>query len=138
MRATPLKRGKPLRRKTWMRSRSKTNAYRRRERDIDHMLTTKKLPCVCRAVVPGDFAIAARAAGAEVRITPCGGRVEADHLGARGLGQKADDKSVAPMCQSHHRERTDHNGAFRDLTRDEARAWRAAALDHTQNAWSSK
>lgn len=136
-RGRPLKRGKPLRRKAWLRARSNSK-YRNRPRDVDRMLWTKKQPCVCRLLPPGDFAIAARAAGVAIKVTPCTGRVEADHLGQRALGHKAGDDTVAPMCRNHHRERTDHTGAFRHLTRDEGRAWRAAALDHTQTAWRNR
>ncbi len=28
---------------------------------------------------------------------------EAAHVGARGLGQKCDDREALPMCESHHR-----------------------------------
>lgn len=58
-------------------------------------------------------------------------------MGERALGRKADDNTCAPLCMQHHRERTDHSGSFRHLTRDEARAWRARAITRTQAAWSA-
>lgn len=94
------------------------SAYRRRPRDLAYMAWIRRLPCVVRALPPDPH-----------RLTPCGGAVEADHLGERALSRKADDRTCAPMCSQHHRERTDHSGAFRDLVREELRIWRRAALD---------
>lgn len=136
MRATPLKRGRPLRRKTWMRSRKGNTSYSRRERDVGFMLWVRRQPCVLRAIRPFLFMDVAKAVGVKAE-TACCGPVEADHQGARGLGQKADDRTCVPMCRDHHAERTDHRGSFRPLTRDEARAWRAAAIEHTQAAWAA-
>ena len=35
--------------------------------------------------------------------SPCGGKTEAAHVGARGLGQKCSDREALPMCANHHR-----------------------------------
>lgn len=143
LRRTPLKRGAPLRRKTRLRARGNTK-YRRRERDTERMLWTKRQPCAVRELRPIDFINWDRIKGVggrvewgtyEATITPCSGPVEADHAGDRGLGQKADDSTCIPLCRGHHRERTDHTGTFSPLTRDEARAWRTAAIERTQAAW---
>lgn len=75
---------------------------------------------------------------AERTPTACSGAVEADHAGDRGLGQKADDTTCIPLCTQHHRERTDHSGAFRHLTREQARAWRTRAIQRTQTMWAER
>lgn len=122
-----LTRKTPLRRKAWLRPRSRTSKYRRRERDVPFMKWVKRQPCAVRADPPDPD-----------RMTPCTGRVEADHLGERGLGQKASDDTCAPLCSQHHRERTDHAGAFFNLTRDQLRLWRARALHRTTVAWAMR
>lgn len=90
------------------------------------MRWTKRQPCIVRHMPPSD-----------VR-TLCLGPVEADHMGARGMGQKADDSTCVPMCQGHHRERHDHAGTFRPLTKAELRVWRAQAIEHTQTEWGKR
>lgn len=74
----------------------------------------------------------------DVRPTTCTGVVEADHMGQRGLGQKADDRTCAPLCTGHHRERTDHSGSFRTLNREEARAWKERQVLRTQTLWQER
>lgn len=137
-----LRRRAPIARSRFMRSNRKTK-YRRRERDVERMLWTKRQPCMVRELSPLDFAITAMSKLLFKRdivlcATPCSGPVEADHAGDRGLGQKADDSTCIPLCRGHHRERTDHAGTFRPLTRDELRAWRAAAIERTQAAWRNR
>lgn len=117
-----LRRRTPLRRSPMRRGRRRSR-YARRPRDLEFMRLVKRLPCSVRVDPPDPQ-----------RRTPCRGRVEADHMGERGLGQKADDRTCAPMCEAHHRERTAHSGAFRDLTRDQVRVWRARAIAHTASA----
>lgn len=139
MRRTPLARGtKPLRRTTRLRARSKTNAYRRRERDVPYMRWVKRLACVCRALPPETFVSFIEGRVMPAKLTPCTGRVEADHAGERGMGQKADDRTCIPMCSSHHAQRHAHNGAFKHLNRDELRAWRTEAITRTQIEWSNR
>lgn len=106
---------------------SKRSKYARRDRDFQFMGWVRLRVCSVRVEPPDP----------NRAPTPCNGPVEADHMGAHGLGQKADDNTCAPLCQQHHRERTDHSGSFRHLTRDEARAWRARAIERTQAAWST-
>jgi len=57
------------------------------------MAAVRRLPCSV-TIEPPDPA----------RITRCAGDVEADHMGARGVGQKAPDRTCAPMCSAHHRQ----------------------------------
>lgn len=118
---------KPLRR-------TKQSSYARRDRDFEFMQWARRQPCIVRELAPSAFMQAPDAA----RETPCSGRVEADHMGERGLSHKADDTTCVGICRQHHRERTDHAGTFRALTRDEARAWRAAAIAQTQAAWAAR
>lgn len=121
-----IRRRTPLRRRTRLRARGKTS-YRRRPRDLDRMRWTRRQSCMVRTIPPDPN-----------RITPCSGPVEADHMGERGLGAKAADATCVAMCRGHHRERTDHTGCFRDLTRDELRVWRADAIARTEAAWSAR
>lgn len=111
----------PLRRRRWMQRGRRTTTYARRPRDVDHMKLVKRLACSVRVDPPDPD-----------RLTRCGGRVEADHMGERGIGQKCDDHETAPLCEQHHRERSDHAGAFADLTRDDVRAWKRRQVERTQ------
>jgi hypothetical protein len=109
-------RSTPLRRRTWLRPRSRTKKYRRRLRHVDYMLFVKKLACSAR------------------HLSPCSGPVEADHVGRRGISQKSDDRLTVPMCQKHHRERHGFCGAFRDFDQERMRQFIAEALVKTQLA----
>lgn len=111
----------PLRRRRWMQRGRRTTTYARRERDVDYMLRVKRLACSARVDPPNPD-----------KITPCRGRVEADHMGERGIGQKCDDRETAPMCQAHHDQRSTHSGAFAALTRGDVRVWRARQVERTQ------
>lgn len=63
-----------------LRPRSPTN--KKRARDMDYMAWVKTLPCLaCGAKAPS----------------------EAAHTGPRGLGQKAPDSQVIPLCAEDHR-----------------------------------
>lgn len=73
-----------------------------------------------------------------VRPTDCEGEIEADHMGERGLGRKADDDTCAPMCTGHHRERTDHAGTFKHIDRETERGWRARAINRTQTLYAEQ
>lgn len=81
------------------------SSYKRRERDFDYMGWVKQQPC------------------AAATLSACEGPVEADHAGRRGVGQKADDSTCIPLCSSHHRQRTDFSGVFRDWDRERMRYW---------------
>lgn len=139
MRRTPLKRGtKPLRRLTRLRARGNT-AYRRRDRDFEFMGWVKRQPCIVRALPPRAYVPDSRREHAAAAThTPCSGPVEADHMGRRGMGQKADDRTCVPICRGHHGERHAHAHTFKHLNRDELRAWRTAAIEHTQAAWEKR
>lgn len=104
----------------------KVSAYRSRERDFDRMRFVKTLPCTMTIDPIGE-------------PTPCRGPIEADHESCgRGLGRKSADDRVIPLCDGHHDERTDHNGAFKHLKRDEIRAWFERAIERTRAAYEAR
>lgn len=135
------------------------SAYARRPRDTGRMLWVKTLPCfaatatalVDQVAVLGianacmQFrdrrVVVAMLAEIETlrRLRPaiCSRIVEADHMGARGLGRKADDTTCAPLCSTHHRHRTDFAGAFRDFDREAMRRFCDVAITWTHHAWAA-
>lgn len=145
MKRTPMKRGTPLKRtpmkRTGMkrsrpmsRSTPKSSAvpplkskkrkspkrktkYASRERDIDYMLWVKTLPCLIASL---------EGAG------PCSSVVEPDHVGVRGIGQKAPDDTCVPLCSTHHLDRHAHTGYFRYRSKEWTREWREEAIRKTQ------
>lgn len=88
--------------------------YRDRPRDFAFMMFVKTLPCMWRD------------------LGGCAGPIEADHAGRRGLGQKAPDNTCVPACQHHHRQRTDHSGPFRAMTREQIRVRLDREIEATQ------
>lgn len=122
MKRTPLNRYAPLRRATWMRARSTTKKYRRRERKLDFMAYVLWLPCELRNV---------HGAGR------CCGRVQADHAGLRSFGQKADDDTCIPLCEKHHRDRTDYTGYFKNWRGVRMRAWCDRVIHVTQGRYKT-
>jgi hypothetical protein len=121
MKRAALKRTSSLRRSPMCPSKRRSK-YARRERDFEYMGFVKALLCSVEEEWPNP----------DERPTECGGVIEADHMGARGLGQKADDRTCAPMCRDHHREHTDHTGTFKHVDRETERAWRERAIERTQ------
>lgn len=139
-------RSTPLRRTPMKRQRG-TTSYSRRDRNFDYMSWVRERPCMVLELNPIAFirrtlplVEAARLIEiVSVNVTTiCAGEIQADHQGSRGLSHKADDFTCVALCDRHHRERTDHSGIFRPLNRDEARAWRAVAIERTQAAWSNR
>lgn len=124
LRHRPLQRRTPLRRRTPMRRGRKRTSYSRRPRDFEFMGWVKRLTCSVRVDPPVPSP------------TPCFGEVEADHMGDRALGRKADDRTCAPLCQQHHAERSSRAGSFKHLNREGMRAWRTRQIARTQAEWS--
>lgn len=90
----------PLRRRTWMRKRA-PRRLQRRAADRPYLAFVRQLPCVwCGRRGPSDAA----------------------HMpvGARGMGFKAPDRNVVPLCRPCHRKFDGHDGI--PLSRDERRA----------------
>lgn len=111
-RSMPLKRSAPLRRGKPPKAKRATPRRSERVRDPEFLAWVRTQPCALR-----DFTDAAG---------PCRGRVEANHLGKRPYGRKADDTTAAPFCQAHHQDWTDGRGFF-DARRVSAEARRAYA-----------
>jgi hypothetical protein len=112
-----MKRGAPLKRKTRLRAKGKSK-YARRERDIPYMMRVKKMRCSVRVHC--------------ATTSRCQGRIEADHAGERPFGQKCPDSETIPMCQKHHRERTDLRGAFKGWSAQAMRVWCDFVIAETQ------
>lgn len=117
-RSKPLRARKKLRRKSAPRRARAKSKYRRRERQLDYMLGVKQLPCAA-LIVPGH---------------ECEGPIEADHAGGRGMGQKAHDSTVIPLCQLAHRQRTDFTGVFRGWDQAQMRDFLLGRIIQTQRA----
>lgn len=113
LRRAPLRRSGSLRRRSRLRARRKTS-YRRRERNLEHLRFVRRQPCAAKG------------------LGTCAGRVNADHAGRRGLGQKCDDTETIPLCELHHRQRTDFTGPFRNWDQNTMRAWLAEQVEKTQ------
>jgi hypothetical protein len=58
--------------------------------------------------------------------------VQADHAGRRGTGQKAPDKTVIPMCETHHACRDGFTGDFKNWDQAKMRAWLADQVEYHQ------
>lgn len=136
LRRSPLRRTSPLARRTRLRPRGDTK-YRRRPRDFAYMGWVKRQVCMVSILAPMLFMRAGKILGLKT-TSRCSGPIEADHMGARGMGQKADDRTCVPMCSNHHRERHAHAGTFFHLNRDEMRAWRTEAIAITQAGWENR
>jgi hypothetical protein len=106
-----------MKRSTAKRSKKPTK-YKARPRDTAYMLAVKRLVCIV-PIIGCDWTS---------KRTPCGGAVEADHMGERAVGRKADDTTCVAMCTNHHRERTDHSGMFRSASQADLRRWRERAI----------
>lgn len=66
----------------------------------------------------------------------CEGRIDPDHDSrGRGYGQKSSDTLAIPICRKHHRHRTDRNGVFRYMTKEEMHAWVDRAQARTRANW---
>jgi hypothetical protein len=111
-----LRRLTPLRRSAFKRSGHRSK-YRRRLRAIPFMLWVKRQPCSARFLDCN---------------SPCIGRVEADHAGRRGIGQKASDYTCVPLCSKHHAERTNFSGVFKSWDQARMRFWLAQRIWFTQ------
>lgn len=66
----------------------------------------------------------------------CSGHVEAHHAGERGLGRKAPDDTVIPLCQHHHRCITDRSGCFSGWPTRAVKTWELAVIAHCQAVYA--
>jgi hypothetical protein len=65
----------------------------------------------------------------------CGGGIEADHVGARGLGQKSSDSESLSLCSRHHSDRHNLLGVFRGWDRERMHAFFAKHLTRLRRAY---
>lgn len=128
-----MQRKSPLRRGPWRKKGKpkKVSSYRKRERYSEYMLSVKRMPCIARTMGVPPPASQASMPGL-IRDWPCFGEVQADHCGTRAMGRKAHDNTVAPLCRTHHDQKTNGWGLFYGYTLAEKRAWRIAAIAFTQ------
>lgn len=126
MKRSPLRRKTSLKRKP-MRRKLRSTKYSRRERDFDRMAWCKTLPC---AVVKLD--VLEGPAGRLGRMLLCDGPVEAHHAGEHGVGQKAPDDTVVPLCVLHHKELTDRRGCFAGWPPHALKEWELALIERYQ------
>lgn len=68
----------------------------------------------------------------------CSGRIDPDHTGSRGMGQKADDRTCISICRHHHRCRADFTGPFRGWDQAQMREWmerQVISHNHEYTQW---
>lgn len=63
--------------------------------------------------------------------------MEAHHPTGAGLALKADDSKAFPLCVKHHRERHDHQGYFKELSKAERKLWEAEMVATYEALWSA-
>ncbi len=107
--------------------------YKSRERDTEYMLFVKTMPCMVYQLDAIQCMSVAKQDGGPSLVTKCSGDVEADHKSSGALSHKSKDNTVIPLCQLHHRERTDHTGSFKHYKQADMRAFVVAAIQMTQN-----
>jgi hypothetical protein len=120
MKRTPLRRGAPLRRGVGIRA-FRSTKRRRRPPINDYVRWVWCQPCCAR----------------DIATTPCYERVEADHAGRRGYGQKASHDTCIPLCRNHHRERGTFSGTFKMWDQAMMRAWLERMVARHQSAYRS-
>lgn len=123
MKRSPLKRGKPMRRKP------KSTKYSRRERDFGYMGWIKRQSCALTT----DAVTSPLWLGG--RPDACDGAIEAHHAGKRGMGQKSDDDTCLPLCSHHHHLRTNHLEVFSNWYPGTLRSWEDFLIDRYRSAW---
>lgn len=104
-----------------LRTRRATERRSGRVRDKAFLAFVHTMPCAARAV-PGHR---------------CQGPIEADHMGERPAGRKANDDTCAALCSLGHRERTDFSGPFKSWTRAQMRAWLDEQIAETHAAYQT-
>lgn len=63
--------------------------------------------------------------------------MEAHHPTGAGLALKADDSKAFPLCTKHHRERHDHAGYFKAMTKADRKLWEADMVANYQALWEA-
>lgn len=135
MKRSPLKRKSPMKRTRSRPGKSKTK-YARRERDFPRMTWTREQRCALASWDLSSTEMLASWEGWAVELSPCSGAIEAHHAGVRAGWRKADDSTVVPLCQMHHRSLTDRTGAFSGWPRGALKTWELAAVAHYSARYS--
>lgn len=118
----------PTKRTAWLSRDKRVNPRRAtarrsdRVRDIEFLSWVHTRPC-CAIGLNGHV---------------CDGPIEADHVGPRPMGRKADDRTCIALCRLAHRQRTDFSGVFRDFDQARMRRWIAEQLITTAAAWAAR
>jgi len=117
-----------------MKRSTKRNSYARLERDFAFMTWVRKQPCIVRHAELWIDGLTDHAGLFPITATtlakwPCYGEVQADHLGDRAMGRKADDSTCGPICRTHHDQRTNGWGLFFGWVRDRKRLFRELAME---------
>ena len=115
MKQTPLKRRSQLRPKRWGIKPRRPRRLDKPQSDPARLAWVREQVCTL---------------GAQGYI--CGGRTEAAHEGRKpGLALKCPDAQTIPLCQTHHRQWTDHTGVFKGWTKEQRRAWAEERIAET-------
>lgn len=101
--------------------RSKGTSYKRRDREPGRMIWCKSQPCYVL-----------RLAGIQ---GACDGPIHAHHMGERGLGRKAPDDTVVPLCQYHHEAWHGCMGWFKGMSKAARQEFGAVAIALTRGDW---
>lgn len=113
-----------------MRRKFGSTKYARRERDYERMAWCKTLAC----------AVAAGGISSPLWMGPapdaCQRGIEAHHAGERGIGQKAPDNTVIPLCDHHHDALTDRRGIFGGWPHHAVKLWELGQIDHYQRVYA--
>lgn len=67
----------------------------------------------------------------------CEGRVQVDHAGNHGMGQRSRDDETIPLCRKHHRQRTDYRGYFKDWNGEQMREWRLEVVHYYRGLYQA-
>lgn len=138
-RRTPLRaKGKVTRRAPVRRKPSSTKHARRERAPSAWFEWVKSQPCFVSYLdrlfgwghlIPSTYSHLS--AQVRLRLTPCLGVVEADHMGSKmrdGDGERAYDYTCVSICTGHHMERHDFAGTFKEFCQDDMRAFLAAGI----------
>lgn len=133
MKRSQLKRKTPTGRSR-MRRNPRSTSYSRRDRDFDRMEWCKTLPCDL-GLWPDPTAYTLWPEGSRRLIGYCDGVTEAHHAGVHGVGQKAPDDTVIPLCQHHHQCLTDRRECFAGWPHGSLKTWELAAIEKYQRLY---
>lgn len=124
MKRTPIKRGKPLARRTRLAPKRATPRRSGRVENPHYIAWLRAQRC-------GVPFILKDAAG------PCGGPVDPEHKREGvGMGQRASDADAWACCRAHHDQRHDGRGVFATMTRADLRVFIRAQIAMCRAAYT--